>query len=175
MDSLSLRVFSLSALSFFLSLHKRPPSSNTIPIAVAQNSIQSTQGSLPPMAPEQTKGYTNPTELQWPLESRGYNMLENIMQTHQTMGSSKQIQVVKLQPDLHPASRPASRANWKMEQLKSETMQGKQIWNRAQTVGCPGPSVLKIIWDLIPQVTPRKFLPVHLLIKSSTYLRHFSA
>lgn len=98
-------------------------------------------------------------------------MLENIMQIRETMGSSKQIQVMKLQPDLHPASR----AYWKMEQLKSETMQGKQIRNRAQTVGCPGPSVLKIIWDLIPQVTPKKFLPVHLLIKSSTYLRHFSA
>lgn len=148
--------FSLSALLVFVSFPKCPPSSNTTPIAVAQNSTQSMQGSLPPMAPEWTKGYTDPTESQWLPGSKGRNMLENIMQTRETMGSSKQMQVLKLQPDLHPAARPAPRACWKMQQLRSETMQGEQIWNRAQTVGCPAPSVLKIIQDLIPQVTPKK-------------------
>lgn len=85
------------------------------------------QGSLPPMAPEWTKGYTDPTKSQWPPGSRGCNMLEDIMQTCETMGSTKQMQVLKLQPDLHPAARPAPRAYWKMELLRSKTMQGKQI------------------------------------------------
>lgn len=56
-------------------------------------------------------------------------MLEDIMQTCETMGSTKQMQVLKLQPDLHPAARPAPRAYWKMELLRSKTMQGEQIRN----------------------------------------------
>lgn len=61
MDSLSLSVFS-SLIFVHLSLHKCPPSSNKIPTAVAQNNIWSTQGNLPPLAPEWTNGYTDPTE-----------------------------------------------------------------------------------------------------------------
>lgn len=62
------------------------------------------------MAPDWTKSYTDPAESHWPPGHRDANMLENIMQTHETMKSSKQIQVLKLQPDLHPAARLAPSA-----------------------------------------------------------------
>lgn len=79
------------------------------------------------MAPSWTKGYRDAAESQWPPGHRDCNMLENIMQTHETMGSSQQIQVLKLRPDLHLAARPAPSAYWKMEQLRSETVQDEPI------------------------------------------------
>lgn len=47
-----------------------------------------------PMASDWTKGYADLTESQWPPGHRDCNMLENITQTHETMGSSRQIQVL---------------------------------------------------------------------------------